>query len=173
MLQFRKFLLIAVVAAAGCGTVTTSMTALSPSTWDNACKGAVHEIAAPLSGDSAVDCGFLTLDASDKDFYHIMQCAQLAIQAGQAYRFGYQNLDEVFGYCNAAVRAPDGQLWSLQFYAPADEIMGKKPDLQYRFNAKRCGSLAVLNDRRGFFKPQDCSEATDALMKSLPGGAGS
>lgn len=171
--KLRKFLLIAAVAATGCAAVTTSTTALDSATWGTACKGAVSEIAQPLSGDSAVDCGFLSLEASDKDFYHIMQCAQLAIQGGQAYRFGYQNLDEVFGYCNAAVRAPDGQLWSLQFYAPVDEIMGKKPDLQYRFNAKRCGSLSVLNDRRGFFKPQDCSEATDTLMKSQPGAPGS
>jgi hypothetical protein len=171
-MTMRKFLLIAAVAASGCAAVTTATTALDPATWDSACKGAAREIAFPLSGDSAVDCGFLSLDASDKDFYHIMRCAQLAIQGGQAYRFGYQNLDEVFGYCNAAVHTPDGQLWSLQFYAPVDEIMGRKPELQYRFNAKRCGSITVLNNRRGFFKPQDCSEATDALMKSLPGASG-
>lgn len=169
----RQFLMIAVTAAAGCATLTTSSTALSPTTWDGACKGAVREIAYPLSGDSAVDCGFLALDASDKDFYHIMQCAHLAIQSGKAYRIGYENLDEVFGYCNAAVRAPDGQLWSLQFYAPVDEIMGRKPDLQYRFNAKRCKSITLFDDRRGFFRPQDCSEATDDLMKSLPGASGS
>ena len=169
----RKFLLLTAVTATGCATLTISTTALNPTTWDNACKGAAREIAVPLSGNSAVDCGFLALDASDKDFYHIMQCAQLAIQGGKAYRIGYQNLDEVFGYCNAAVRAPDGQLWSLQFYAPVDEIMGRKPDLQYRFNAKRCVSISLLDDRRGFFRLQDCSEATDALMKNLPNDSGS
>ena len=127
----------------------------------------MREIVQPLTGDSVVDCGFLALDASDKDLYDIKECAQSSIVSGKPYRFGYQNIDKILGYCAVAARTPDGQLWSLEFYAPIDEVMNKKPGLQYNFNAKQCSDIKLLTDRRGFFNLEQCTEATDLLMTSL------
>lgn len=162
----RKLLLIAVLACAGCTTVGSSL-ALQQDTWDQSCSGAMREYAFPLSGDSAVDCGFLALEAPDRDFYNIMDCAKYASASGKAYRFGYRNIDKFLSYCDVAVRSPDGRLWMLQFYVPIDEAMSRKPGLQYSFNAKQCQGLILKNDRRGFFMLDQCTEATDALMKEL------
>ncbi len=169
---FQRALLITTVICAGCGSLGSSITALNASTWDDACKGAMREVIQSLPGPSPVDCGFLALSASDKDFLNIMDCAKSAVASGQTFRFGFQNADKFFGYCKGAVRAPDGQLWALEFYAPIDKIMSKSADLQYSFNAKRCTDIAVVHDRRGFFNLQDCTEATDTLMKSSHDDAG-
>ncbi len=161
-----KLLLLAALACAGCTTVGTSL-ALKPDTWDNSCAGGMRAYAFPLSGDSAVDCGFLALDASDRDFYDVLECAKSAVQSGKAYRFGYRNIDKYLSFCNVAVRAPDGQLWSLQFYVPILEAMSQRKDLQYSFNAKQCTSLTLKNDRRGFFAMGQCTEATDDILRQL------
>lgn len=165
--SIHKVLLVTALSCAGCSTLGGSVAALSGNTWDDACKGAVHEIVEPLTGDSGVDCGFLALDASDKDLYDVKQCAKSSVASGKPYRFGYQNIDKILGYCAVAARTPDGQLWSLEFYAPIDEVMSKKADLQYSFNAKRCTDIKVETDRRSFFDLEECTEATDALMASL------
>lgn len=128
------------------------------------------EIIQPMTDSSTVDCGFLALSASDRDFRNIMLCAQSAVASGKAYRFGYQNADNFFGYCKAAVRSPDGKLWALEFYAPIDKVMSKAESLQYSFNAKQCSSIAIVNDRRGFFNLQSCTEATDVFMQALHEG---
>lgn len=161
-----NILLLAALACAGCTTVGTSL-ALKSDTWDGSCSGDMRAYAFPLSGDSAVDCGFLALDASDQDFYDMLQCAKSAVQSGQAYRFGYRNIDKYLSFCNVAVRSPDGQLWSLQYYVPILEAMSQRKDLQYSFNAKQCTSITLKNDRRGFFAMGQCTEATDALLKQL------
>lgn len=168
----HKTLLLAALSCAGCSSLGGGGSALGGGTWDSSCNGAMREIVQPLAGDAAMDCGFLALHASDKDFYDIMGCARSALASGKAYRFGYQNFDEFFGYCRAAVRSPDGRVWFLEFYAPVDEVMNGKQPFQYRFNAKQCSSVSVIKDRRGFFDAQGCSEATDELMKSLPVAAG-
>lgn len=165
-------LLLAALSCAGCSTVGGVGSALSSRTWSDSCGGQMREIVQPLAGDTAVDCGFLALHASDKDFYDIMDCARAALASGRAYRFGYQNIDEFFGYCRAAVRSSDGQTWALEFYAPIDDVMSGKQSLQFRLNAKRCETVTVIKDRRGFFQPDRCTEATDALMKRLPEAAG-
>jgi len=164
-----KTLLLTTLSCAGCSTLGGAGSALDSSTWDSSCNGEMRAIVQPLAGDAAEDCGFLALHASDKDFYDIMGCARSALASGKAYRFGYQNFDEFFGYCRAVARAPDGQVWFLEFYAPVDEVMNGKGPSQYRFNAKQCSSVSVIKDRRGFFQAQGCAEATDELMKSLPG----
>ena len=168
----RKTLLLAALSCAGCSSLGGAGSALGSSTWDGSCNGVMREIAQPLAGDAAMDCGFLALHASDKDFYDIMGCARSALTSDRAYRFGYQNFDDFFGYCRAAVRSADGRVWFLEFYAPVDEVMNGKASLQYRFNAKQCSSVSVIKDRRGFFEAQNCAEATDELMKILPGAAG-
>ena len=126
----------------------------------------------PLSGESAVDCGFLALEASDQDFRDVMDCAKSAIQSGKAYRVGYRNIDKILSYCHVAVRSPDGQLWSLQFYVPILDAMSQRKDLQYSFNASQCSSMQIKNDRRGFFTLENCTEATDTLMTLLHGNTG-
>lgn len=158
--------MVAMAACAGCTTLGSSL-ALSPDTWDGSCAGAMRAYVFPLSGDSAVDCGFLALEASDQDFRDVMDCAKSAIQSGKAYRFGYRNIDKYFSFCNVAARTPDGQLWSLQFYVPILDAMSQRKDLQYSFNASQCSSIQINNDRRGFFAFQTCTEATDALMTLL------
>lgn len=168
----HKTLLFAALSCAGCSSLGGAGSALGDATWDGSCNGEMRAIVQPLTDDAARDCGFLALHASDKDFYNIMGCARSALTSGRAYRFGYQNFDEFFGYCRAVVRSPDGKLWFLEFYAPVDEVMNGKGPAQYRFNAKQCSSITVIKDRRGFFQAQGCTEATDELMKSLPGGAG-
>ena len=165
-----RLTLLAALSCAGCSTLERS--ALDADTWDAPCKGAMREMIQPLTDASTVDCGFLALSASDRDFHDIMVCARSAVASGKAYRFGYQNADNFFGYCKAAARSPDGQLWSLEFYAPIDKIMNKTESLQYNFNAKQCSGVAIVNDRRGFFNLQSCTEATDTLMHSLHGGTG-
>jgi len=167
MLNFiRKLLPVVTLACAGCTTVGSSL-ALKQETWGQSCNGAMREYAFPLSGDSAVDCGFLALEASDQDFYDILQCAKDAAASGKAYRFGYRNIDKFLSYCDVAVRSPDGRLWMLQFYVPIDQAMSRKPDLQYSFNAKQCQGLILKHDRRGFFLLDQCAEATDTLLKEL------
>jgi hypothetical protein len=166
-------LLVVAISCAGCSTLGGSVTTLGSTTWDAPCRGAMPEIVQPLTDDSVVDCGFLALDAPDKDLYDIKRCARSSIESGKAYRFGYQNMDKLLGYCAVAARTPDGQLWSLEFYAPIDEVMKKRTDLQYNFNAKQCSDIKVLADRRSFFDLENCTEATDTLMSSLhdkPGG---
>ena len=168
----RGFLLILVLACAACTTVGGSL-ALQTDTWDQSCAGDMRAYAFPLSGDPAVDCGFLALDASDQDFRNVLGCAKFAVQSGKPYRFGYRNIDQYLSFCNVAVRSPDGQLWSLQFYVPILEAMSQRKDLQYSFNAKQCSGITLKNDRRGFFGLQNCSEATDAFMTLLHGKDGS
>lgn len=168
----HKTLLLAALSCAGCSSLGGASPALGSGTWDGSCNGAMREIVQPLTGDAAMDCGFLALHASDKDFYDIMDCARSALKSGKAYRFGYQNFDDFFGYCRAAARAPDGRVWLLEFYAPVDEVMNGKASLQYRFNAKQCSTVSIVKDRRGFFEAQGCTEATDELMKGLPGATG-
>src|SRR5215472_4743095 len=167
----HKPLLLAALSCAGCSSLGGAGSALDSHTWDDACSGTMPEIVQQLAGAAAQDCGFLALQASDKDFYDIMGCARSALADGKAYRFGYQNFDDFFGYCRAAARTPDGQVWFLEFYAPVDEVMNGKTPLQYRFNVKRCSTVSVIKDRRGFFDAQGCTEATDELMKIMPGAA--
>ena len=168
----RRAFLLGAIACAGCSTLAGPVSALNSDTWDASCKGAMREIVQPLTGESTVDCGFLALSASDRDFYDIMVCARSAIASGKAYRFGYQNADNFFGYCKVAARSPDGKLWSLEFYAPIDKVMDKVEPLQYSFNVKRCSNITIQNNRRGFFYLQSCTEATDSLMQSLHEGTG-
>lgn len=168
----HKTLLLATLSSAGCSSLGGAGSALDSSTWDGACSRTMREIVQQLGGDAAQDCGFLALHASDKDFYDILGCARSALASGKAYRFGYQNFDDFFGYCRAVARAPDGQVWSLEFYAPVDEVMNGKAPPQYRFNAKQCSAVSVVKDRRGFFQTGQCTEATDELIKTLPGVAG-
>lgn len=168
----HKTLLLATLSCAGCSSLGGGGSALDSSSWDGACSGTMREIVQPLAGDTAQDCGFLALHASDKDFYDIMGCARTALASGKAYRFGYQNFDDFFGYCRAVARSPDGQVWFLEFYAPVAEVMNGKAPLQYRFNAKQCSAVSVVKDRRGFFAAQGCTEATDELIKILPAAAG-
>lgn len=163
----QRIFLVATLTCAGCSSMGGTVATLGGNTWDSSCKGAMREIVQPLTGDSVVDCGFLALDASDKDLYDVRKCARSSIEGGKAYRFGYQNIDKLLGYCAVAARTPDGQLWSLEFYAPIDDVMRKRADLQYNFNAKQCSDIRLLTDRRGFFNLENCTEATDALMASL------
>lgn len=155
------------LSCAGCSTLGGSATALSGSTWDDSCRGAMREKVQPLTGDSVVDCGFLALDASDQDFRNILQCARFAVQSGKPYRFGYRNIDKFLGFCKVAALSPDGKLWSLEFYVPIQDAMSQRKDLQYNFNAAQCSSILLKNDRRGFFDMQGCTEATDSLMETL------
>src|SRR5579859_744905 len=163
----HRVFMVAMVACAGCATVAGSGLALKQDTWDGSCAGAMRAYVFPVSGESAVDCGFLALEASDQDFRDVMDCAKSAIQSGKAYRFGYRNIDKYFSFCNVAARSPDGQLWSLQFYVPILDAMSQRKDLQYSFNASQCSGIQIRNDRRGFFAVQQCTEATDALMALL------
>jgi hypothetical protein len=168
----QRIILIAAISCAGCSTVGGSATALSGNTWDDSCNGAMREIVQPLTGESVVDCGFLALDASDQDFRNVLQCAKSAVQSGKPYRFGYRNIDKYLSFCKVAAHAPDGQLWSLEFYVPIQDAMSQRKDLQYNFNASQCSSIQLKNDRRGFFDMKDCTEATDALLAALRGKSG-
>lgn len=167
----KRFFLLAALAYAGCTTVGSSL-ALKPDTWDGSCNGAMREYVYALGGDTAVDCGFLALEASDKDFRNILECAKSATAGGKPYRFGYRNIDQYLSFCNAAVRSSDGRLWSLQLYVPILDAMSQRKDLQYSFNAKQCSSIELKNDRRGFFALHNCTEATDALTALLQDKAG-
>ena len=169
-LTCRLFVFIAATCA-GCTTVGSSL-ALKQDTWGDSCNGAMREYVFALGGDTAVDCGFLALEASDKDFHNILECAKSASADGKPYRFGYRNIDQYLSFCNAAVRSPDGQLWSLQLYVPILDAMSQRKDLQYSFNAKQCSSIELRNDRRGFFALHNCTEATDALTALLQEKAG-
>jgi len=162
----KQLFLFAAVASAGCTTVGSSL-ALKADTWDGSCNGAMREYVASLSGDSTVDCGFLALEASDKDFHNILECAKYASASRKPYIFGYRNIDQYLSFCNVAVRSAGGQLWSLQFYVPILDAMSQRKDLQYSFNAKQCSSIELRNDRRGFFALYSCTEATDALTTLL------
>jgi hypothetical protein len=168
----RHILLLVVLACAGCVTVGSSL-ALKPETWDGSCSGDMRAYAFPVGDESTVDCGFLALEASDQDFRDVLGCAKSAVESGKPYRFGYRNIDQYLSFCNVAMRTPDGQLWSLQFYVPILEAMSQRKDLQYSFNAKQCSTITLKNDRRGFFGLQGCNEATDAFMSRLHDKPGS
>jgi len=166
-ITLHRLLAVAAISCAGCSSVGSSVSALSDNTWDDSCKGAMREIVQPLTGESAVNCGFLALDASDQDFRNALQCAKFAVQSGKPYRFGYRNIDKFLSFCRIAAHSPDGQLWSLEFYVPIQDAMSRKKDLQYSFNAAQCSSIQLKNDRRGFFDMKACTEATDALLAAL------
>jgi hypothetical protein len=118
-----------------------------------------------LTGKSAVDCGFLTYESVDNGTSDIDTCAKSAVESGKPFRFGYQGNDDELIYCTVAVRADDGQLWSLNFYVPVSEAM-KKINAQFRLQALRCSSIRIQRGR-SFFAFDGCTDATDDLVASL------
>ena len=146
---------LAAALLAGCATLRQP---LGSATWDGVCYQGLHADVDYLSGADAYDCGLLHLDARDGAESQITACARDAVASGRAYRFGYQSFGIDSMYCDVAVRAPDGQIWSL--YSDNEALLGGGITL----SVQRCKEIAFRRGTIGkgsFFEHDRCERAPE------------
>lgn len=127
----RIALLVCATLGAGCATLRQP---LGTHSWDDVCYQGLHADVDYLGGADAYDCGLLHLGAGDGALSQITACARDAVASGRPYRFGYQSIGSDSLVCAAAVRAPDGRLWLLDY----DDDVGGKHSVLW---VQRCGSI--------------------------------
>lgn len=152
---------LAVCMFAACATLRQP---LGSASWDGACYDGLRGDAEFLSGPDAYDCGLLHLDARDGAQTQIAACARDAVASGRPYRFGYQSLGTDTLYCDVAVRAPDGQLWTLYF--DDEGTLGGHAVLSVR----RCKDLRFERGTIGkgsFFASGGCADQDHSMFDVL------
>jgi hypothetical protein len=119
-----------------------------------------------LAGPGAIDCGWLEFHRRS-DRQRMIACARKAMASSRAYRFGSGVFGVDAGFCEAVVRASDGQIWSLRydvdFSFPRDD-----PRSHPTLFVARCDAVELLRDVREdgvFFDAKACRLDDDGFER--------
>jgi hypothetical protein len=160
-------LLITACAAAGgpYGGATRS--------WDQQCYPALRKDVAHLAGQSAIDCGFIQLDASETVKDRTVRCAGESISGNLPFEFGYRGVGDDSWYCDVAIRAADGQLYSLYYDSDVTGHWAERPETS-RLWLQRCKGIRMLpgTSTRSFFALDGCEESPRDLQALISARAG-
>jgi hypothetical protein len=117
-----------------------------------------------LAGPDAIDCEWLQSPGRGER-KRMMACARKAMASSRPYRFGSGIFGVDAGFCEAVVRAPDGQIWSLRydvdFSFPKDD-----PRSHPTLFVGRCDAVELLHDVRDdgvFFQAKACRQDNDGF----------
>jgi hypothetical protein len=121
----------------------------------------IQNFSSPISKD----CGVLGFGAASLERGIFLKCAKKAFASQKAYRLGYGGTGIDSGYCDAAVRTSDGQLWQIRldydFSFPQDD-----PRSGPSLLVARCTSVDVsAPENFGGFNFTGCIQDEDGFKK--------
>ena len=158
----RKSVLMSVFIA---GCAATPLRVVPAGTWTEQCYINFEQDVSQIAGESAVDCGFLAMQATDAERNLAKSCAKSAVKAGNPFKFGYQGFGVDSVYCDVAVRRVDGQMVSVYFDSDVTGQMGSGGNNSALW-ASRCKTIKFKPGTIGvgsFFDLQNCTEAPDII----------
>lgn len=149
------------LSLAGCGSVPPALP--QAGSWANQCYVNLDRDVSKIAGPSAIDCGFLPLDASRNNRIATEACAKNAAGNGKPFKFGYGSFGDDSAYCDVAIRGPDGQIISLFYDSDVTGQMGAKGNHSAVWTS-RCKAIKFRPGTLGlgsFFEMQECSVAPE------------
>ena len=158
--SLKKIGSVAITLIAGCASYGSTEPAMANS-WMHQCYPAFHQDVDFLAGSTAVDCGFLQLDTPESTKQKIVNCATQASKSNKAFKFGYKGAGDDSWFCEAAIRAPGGQLYSLYFDSDVTGQGAARPE-NARLWLSRCNSIEMHQGTispNSFFAMSGCSES--------------
>jgi hypothetical protein len=135
----------------------------------NCYSGFEEDILAIAGQEESFDCGFLRMDASDKQRADANRCAKVAVAAKRPFRVGHIDADGKTLACDVALRDGSGQLWRVfyDFDLQDAQSHGQSDGVLV---ASRCGSIAFRPGtglHGSFFALEDC-QAVPAGVAAVP-----
>jgi len=137
------------------------------SSWTDQCYLEFEHDVSAIAGETAIDCGFLSRQASKGDRAATKTCANRAVKSGKPFKFGYAGGRDSF-ICDVAIRQMDGQLVSV--FVESYVSIPPDPDSSGPYvHTSRCNKIKFEPGYiypQSFFDLQDCtvaSEIFDAL----------
>jgi hypothetical protein len=96
-----------------------------------------------IAGTDAIDCGFMSMQATDKDRTDAQACAQAAVAGDKPFKFGWFAYGDDSSYCKVAIRTPTKQLVSLYFDS---DVTGSSPPGENNSHVwtARCQQIEIL-----------------------------
>jgi hypothetical protein len=134
--------------------------------WNDRCYLGFAEDVAAIAGPAATDCGFLPLDAAEGLRDATERCARQALKSGAPFKFGYESFGDDSGFCDVAVRNPEGEFIGLFVDYDVSGQAGYAPVA----STSRCAGLAFRPGtigRGSFFDLEEC-EQTPEIFSTLP-----
>lgn len=153
-----RYLILMSLLLGGCASV--SISAPRAGSWVNQCYVDFERDVSEVSGQSVTDCGFLPFRPSDRDRAATEACAKDAVQSGKPFKFGYRSFGDDSGFCDVAIRRPDGQLVAFFYDSDVTGQMGTNGN-HSRVWTSRCKGIEFKPGTIGlgsFFAMQGCVE---------------
>lgn len=143
--------------------------------WANNCYAKFERDVLKLSGERALNCGLLRIDATEAQRAEVEQCARDAEASKRPYRAGQIGIDIADTYiaCDVAIRDPSGQRWRLWYdFDLGDKLSHGKSDGVVAVS--RCSSIAFRPGTllsNSFFELNGCQEAPMTVASPVLSGA--
>jgi hypothetical protein len=156
-----RYTLVLTLMISGC--VEAPIQEPLPNTWNGQCYKHFDEDVAELAGDTAVDCGFVSMRATDARRKETESCARKAVKSVAPFKFGYESLGYDSVYCDIAVRRADGQMISLYYDSDITGQFGSNGNNSAASTA-RCTKISFSAGTIGvgsFFDLKQCTDAPE------------
>jgi hypothetical protein len=143
--------------------------------WASNCYEKFERDVLTLSGERAVNCGLLRLDATEDDKAEVEKCTKAAEKLGRPYRAGQVGIDVADTYiaCDVAIRDTTGQRWRLWYdFDLNDRLSQGRSDGVV--TVSRCNSIAFQPGTlltHSFFELGGCQEAPSLVSSPVAAGA--
>ncbi|MEO8671965.1 MAG: hypothetical protein ABI411_11670 [Tahibacter sp.] len=163
----RSLVLVSVIAAALSGCLAGSSPFFTGSSWSHGTYTGFDQDIRALTGPEFIDCGLLHMDSDGGSRAYVRRCAREAVASDRPFRFGYCSWGDDSMYCDIAIRAPDGQLWSFWYDSDVTGQAGRSGN-NAALRASRCASIVFEPGTIGygsFFRQGDCVPDDDAVNK--------
>jgi hypothetical protein len=147
------------------GCAATPLAVVPDSTWNGQCYQHFAQDVSEIAGAAAMDCGFLSMHATNAARTLTKSCAKRAVQSGGSYKFGYESMGYDSIYCDTAIRRHDGQMLSLFFDSDITGQMGSDGN-NSALSTSRCKRIEFKAGTIGpgsFFDLRNCTNAPDIV----------
>jgi hypothetical protein len=135
----------------------------TPLPWSDNCYNGLEKDVSYLAGKDAIDCGFLPMSADLNQRKSTLACAKNAVKSHKPFHFGYASFGDDSAYCDVAIRAADGQLYSLFFDFDVTGQLGTDGSNSALWISK-CESITFRPGTIGkgsFFNQEKCVESKE------------
>lgn len=158
-----RAIFVTLILLAGCSSAPSSAPFVATLSWSNQCYTHFEKDVAEIAGPNARDCGFLPLRASAAARAATEACAKDAVKSGEPFKFGYGSFGDDSGFCDVAIRRPDGQLVAFFYDSDVTGQMGADGKHAVVWTSK-CAGIEFTPGTIGlgsFFAMQNCVEAPE------------
>jgi hypothetical protein len=135
--------------------------------WEQVCYSSFAEDVSDLVGPSALDCGMVRLDDSNRMQARKQACARKVVASGRPFKLGYVGVGDDSLFCDVAGRSSDGQLWHYFFDFDVTGQNGRDGS-NSSLRMSRCEQIEFTPGTiyaGSFFKLSECKEAPDVAKR--------